>query len=213
MTPPPQDSPQTVLDLLITPGGDSPMTRVPELLSPGTAGDLGRALENVPATLREAAVRETNNAAKGLLDVGLTDFLVSGWRKHREVIAAARRSMTAPGSIELVNLVNHKITATQRPAVNLLVDNNRVATLELGLSVVFDVSALVAGIREGRLVAVHSGRCDVTATLAIQDADVISRQVHLELPGIIPLGHGIRLLADHGHEAGPGDETSQASVA
>jgi len=213
MTPPPQDPPQTVLDLLFPPGEDGPGAVVPGLLSPGATGDLGRVLENVPATLREAAVRETTNAAKGLLDVDLTGFLVSGWQKHREVIAAARRTVAAPGSIELVDLATHQITATWRAAVNLLVDNQRVATVELGLSVVFDISALVAGIRGGRLVAVHSGRCDVTATLAIQDTKVISRQVHLELPGIIPLGRGIGLLADHGHSAGPGDETSQASVA
>jgi hypothetical protein len=213
MTPPSQDSPQTVLDLLFPPGEDGPGAVVPGFLSPGATGDLGRALENVPATLREAAVRETINAAKGLLDVDLTGFLVSGWQKHREVIAAARRTAAAPGSIELVDLALHQITATQRPAVNLLVDNHRVATVELGLSVVFDISALVAGIRGGRLVAVHSGRCDVTATLAIQDTEVISRQVHLELPGIIPLGRGIRLLADRGHPADPGDETPQASVA
>lgn len=212
MTPLPQDPPQTVLDLLFTPGEDSPTAVVSELLSPGATGDLGRALKNVPATLRQAAVHETINAAKGLLDVDLTGFLVSGWQKHREVIAAARRTVAAPGSIELVNLATHQITATQRPAVNLLVDNQRVATVELGVSVVFDISALVAGIRGGRLVAVHAGRCDVTATLAIQDTRVTSRQVHLELPGIIPLGRGIRLLPDHGH-SGPGDETSQASVA
>ena len=213
MTPPSQDPPQTVLDLLFPRGKDNPGEVAPGLLSPGATGDLGRALENVPATFREAALRETTSAATGLLDVDLTRFLVSGWQKHREVIAAARRTVTAPGSIELVELAMHQITATQRPVVNLLVDNHRVATLELGLSVVFDISALVAGIRGGRLVTIHSGHCDVTATLTIQDTKVISRQVHLELPGIIPLGRGIGLLADHGHSAGPGDETSQASVA
>ncbi len=115
MTPPPQDPPQTVLDLLFTPGEDSPQAVVPELLSPGATGDLGRALENVPATLREAAVRETTNAAKALLDVDLASGLVSGWQKHREMIAAARRTVAAPGSIELVDLATHQITATQRP--------------------------------------------------------------------------------------------------
>jgi hypothetical protein len=87
------------------------------------------------------------------------------------------------------------------------------ATVELGVSVVFNVSALVAGIRGGRLVAVHSGRCDVTATLPIQDTKVISRQVAFELPGIIPLGRGIDLLADHGQPAGAGEKTPQASEA
>ena len=97
------------------------------------------------------------------------------WQKHREVIAAARRTVAAPGSIELVDLATHQITATQRPAVNLLVDNRQTATVELGLSVVFTISALIAGIRGGRLVAVHSGRCNVTATLAVRDTKVISR--------------------------------------
>jgi hypothetical protein len=60
---------------------------------------------------------------------------------------------------------------------------------------------------------VHSGRCDVTATLSIQDAKVISRQVAFELAAIIPLGRGIDLLADHGRLASAGEETSQASVA
>ncbi len=213
MTPPSQDSPQTVLDLLFPLGEGGPGAVVPGLLSPGATGDLSCALENVPATLREAAARETINEAKGLLDVHQIGFLVSGWQKHRELIAAARRTMAAPGGIELVDLAAHQITATQHPAANLLVDNHRVVTVELGLSVVFDISPLVAGIRGGRLVAVHSGRCDVTATLAIQGTEVIGRQVHLKLPGIIPLGRGIRLLADHGHSADLGDETSQASVA
>ena len=99
MTPPPQDPPQTVLDLLLTPEEDGPGAVVPGLLSPGATGDLGRVLENVPATLREAAIRETTNAARGLLDVDLTGFLVSGWQKHREVIAAARRTVAAPLSL------------------------------------------------------------------------------------------------------------------
>jgi len=206
MTPPLEDPPQTVLDLLFPPGEDGPTA----VLSPGANKDLDRALQDIPAALREAAVRETTNAAKGQLNVDLIGFLVSGWQKHREVIAAARRTVAAPGSIELIDLATHQVTATQRPAVNLLVDNRQMATVELGLSVVFNISALVAGIRGGRLVTVHSGRCDVTATLAIQDTKVISRRVTFALPGIIPLGQGIPLLADHGH---PGDEAPQASVA
>jgi hypothetical protein len=213
MTPLQANAPQTVLDLLFPPGEDSSVAIAPDLLPPGVNEDLDRALQNIPATLREAAVRETTGAAKELLNADLIGFLVSGWQKHREVIAAAKRSVAAPGSIELVDLATHQITAIQRPAVNLLVDNRQTATVELGLSVVLTISALVAGIRGGRLVAVHSGRCNVTATLTIQDTKVISRQVAFELPGIIPLGRGVALLADHNHPAGADDETSQASVA
>lgn len=201
MTPLQADAPQTVLDLLFPPGDDHSVAVVPDLLPSGANEDLDRALQDVPAALRTAAIHETIGAAKGLLSADPISFLVSGWQRHREVIAAARRTVAAPGSIELVDLATHEITATQHPAINLLVDNRRTATVELGVTAVFTISALVAGIRGGRLVAVHAGRCKVTGTLAVQDTEVISRQVAFDLPGIIPLGRGIALLAERSHPA------------
>jgi len=118
--------------------------------------------------------------------------------------------VAAPGSVELIDLVAHKITATQRPAVAVLVDGSRLATVQLGVSVVFDVSAVVAGIRTGRLAALHSGRCLVTVTLTVQETEVMTRQARLDLPGVIPLGQGIRLLPGHSYPAGPDSEASVA---
>ena len=92
MTPPTQDPPQTVLDLLFTPDEDDPARQYPGLMAPDVTENLGRALENVPATLREAAVRETTNAVKGLLDVDLTGFL---WCRGGRNIA---RSSPPPGA-------------------------------------------------------------------------------------------------------------------
>jgi hypothetical protein len=46
----------------------------------------------------------------------------------------------------------------------------------------------------GRLTAVYSGRCEITVTLAVQGTDLIVRHAHLELPGVIPIRQGIRLL-------------------
>jgi hypothetical protein len=40
-----------------------------------------------------------------------------------------------------------------------------------------------------------SGRCDITATLAVQGISVLTRQAHLIPPGSFPLSPGIRLLA------------------
>jgi hypothetical protein len=47
----------------------------------------------------------------------------------------------------------------------------------------------------GSLAVLHSGRCDITATLAVQGINVLTRQAHLMLAGVIPLSPGIRLLA------------------
>jgi hypothetical protein len=89
----------------------------------------------------------------------------------------------------------HQVTMSQHPSVTVLVDGVRVATLQLGLSLEFLVNAMVAGIGAGRLVALHSGRCDITATLAVQGTNVLTKQAHFKLPGLVPLSPGIRLLS------------------
>lgn len=201
MTPAVQDRPRTALALLFGPGEDALGALARLILSADADGNLGGALRNLPRVIGEAAVREATTQAAGLLDVDLTGLLVAGWRLHRDLTAAARRTLAAPGSTELVDLTTHRITTSQQPSVAVLVNGRRVATLQLSLSIVFDVRALVAGISDGRLVAIHCGRCDMTGALAIQGTDVMTRQAHLELPGVVPLRPGIRLLPASDHLA------------
>jgi hypothetical protein len=201
MTPAVQDRPGTTLDLLLGPGQDASRALAREILS-ADGGSLGRALDDLPKATREAAVREATTQAAQLLDVDLIGLLVAGWRAHHDLAAAARQTLATPGCTELVDLATHQITVSQEPSVTILVDGRRVATLQLGLSVVFDVSALGVKISAGRLVGLHSGRCDITATLTLQGTTVITRSAHLELPGVIPLSPGIRLLPAENYPAG-----------
>jgi hypothetical protein len=206
-----QDHPHTALDLLFGPGNDTPEAMARQLLSAGADGDLGRALENLPRATRDAAVRETTAAAAGLLNVDLFGGLVAGWRKHHDLTAAAQRTLAVPGSVELVDMAGHQITTSQHPLVKVLVNEAEVATIQLGLSLVFRVTAMGARISAGRLVALHSGRCDLTVTLAVQGTTVLTKQAHLTLPGVIPLGRGIRLLAAHHYPASPGEAEREDS--
>ena len=200
----------TALDLLFGPDADAAETLAGEILSPGGDQNLGRALAHLSETTRKAAVQEAATTVAALLKVDLIGVLVRGWREHRDIVSAARRTLAAPGSTELVSMSTHEVTVDQRPSVSVLVDGQRVATLDLGLSIVFDVNALLLGISGGKLVAVHSGRCEITATLAVQGTDLLVRHAHLELPGVIPLRRGIRLLPIGEYPAGeypPGEDT------
>jgi hypothetical protein len=185
--------PHTALTVLFGPG-NAAKALDHAIASADADGNLGYALEHLPAEARTAAVHEVTTAAAGLLDVNLADVLITGWREHQDLTAAARRTVAAPGSSELVDLAEHRITSSQEPYVSVLVDGHQVATLRLSLTIVFDVSAMMARISAGRLAALHSGDCDITVTLAIDEAEVATRQTHLELPGIIILHRGIRLL-------------------
>jgi hypothetical protein len=197
-----EGSTPTAQDLLFGPGTNGAETLADEILSPGGDQNLGRALAHLPEMTRKAAVQEAATTAAALLKVDLIDVLARGWREHREIVAAARRTLAAPLSTELVSMATHQVTLEQRPSVSVLVDGQKVATLELGLSIVFDVNALLLGISGGRLIAVHSGRCEITGTLAVQGTDLLVKHAHLELPGVISLRRGIRLLPIGEYPAG-----------
>lgn len=210
-----EGSTPTALDLLFGPDADAAEILAGEIMSSGGVRNLSRALADLSETTRKAAVHEAAATVAALLKVDLIGVLVRGWREHRDIVSAARQTLAAPGSTELVSMSAHEVTVDQRPSVRVLVDGQRVATLELGLSIVFDVNALLLGINGGRLVAVHSGRCEITATLAVQGTDLLVRHAHLELRGVIPMQRGIRLLPSGeyppgeitGREPGGGEDT------
>jgi hypothetical protein len=179
---------------------------------PDTANtNLERALHDLPPMARATAIKEVNATAADLLDINLIDMLIAGWCTYHELTSAARRTLAQPGSKELVSLVTHRVTAEQQPSIKVVVNGTPVATVQLRFTVDFDVSALLTEITEGRLVAIHTGRCDITATLAIDDIDVATGQMRLELPGAISVTSGIRLLPAEDYPPGAG-HTGAAST-
>lgn len=198
--------PDTALTLLFGPGEKTLDTVTREILTAGTGGGLGRALAGLPQMARDAAAREVTTATAGLLNINLIDdVLLPGWREYQDLTSAARRTLAAPGSTELVHLASHRVSAAQQPSVAIWVDGSRVATLHLRLSLVLDIEALLARIRGGRLVAILTGSCDVTATLAIDGTDVACRQAHLDLPGEVALTQAVRLLPARDYPPAPDD--------
>jgi hypothetical protein len=183
-------APHTASDLLFGHGAGTQG----ELARQMTSAHADHALRRLPRPTREAAVLEAAAAASGLLNGDLIGMLVGGWRKQHDLVDAARHTLAAPTITKLVDLVDHQITTTEQLSVAVLVDGRQVTTIQLSLSVEFDIGALVAAVKAGRLVAFHAGHCDVTATLAIQGADVLTRHAKFDLPGVVPVKPGIRLL-------------------
>ena len=155
---------------------------------------LGGVLDNLPHAIHEAAAGQIAGAAAQLLDVNLVDVLIGAWRLHEELVKAARRSLQAPGGITLQDLLPFQVSVTQDPYIDILVDDRSVARVQFSLTLEYEVRAMLPEIRAGRLVALHDGHCDVTATLAIENQQIASRSVRFELPGAIRLGAGLRLL-------------------
>ena len=150
-------------------------------------GSLDTALQLVSQTGRQAADSQIATVAHALLDLDLGGLMAAGWRKQGELAAAAERTAANPGSSEVVELASHRISSVHRPSVELLINGAHVATINFELDIEFVVKALVVTVRNGHIVSLHSGACDVAATLAAEGLRLASRQTHLNLPLIIRL--------------------------
>lgn len=144
----------------------------------------------------DAVGEQIASIGKGLLDMGLDTLIVEGWRKFEDLQAAAQRTREAGGGSEVLDLASHSITSTHQPKIELRLDDIPVAAMEFELSLTFLLKAVVATVRDGKLVSVHSGVCDVEGALAVQDKPLATRTGHFELPLMMRLGTGVPLLVD-----------------
>ena len=148
----------------------------------GVLGATDTGLKLVTQAARKAAEDQVGVVAGGLLDLDLGDLVIAGWRKHGELAAAAEHTAANPGTSEVVKLATHRIRSVHRPYVELLLNGAHLANVDFELEVEFVVTALVATVRDGHIVSLHTGECDLVATLAAEGFRLASRRTHLELP-------------------------------
>jgi hypothetical protein len=151
----------------------------------GVLGSMDTALQLVSEAGREAAGDQVAVVANGLLDLDLGDLVVAGWRKQGQLAAAAERTAANPGSSEVVQLASHRIGSVHRPFVDLIINDVHLATVNFELDIEFLVRGLVATVRAGHIVSLHSGSCDATATLAAEGIRLAHRQTNFQLPLVI----------------------------
>lgn len=178
----------TTACVVLFPDGDPVEELARSLRPPGVAGGLSR-----PA--QRAFAKDLGELASGLVDLDLGDVLVNGWRKHRDLTAAARRTQQVPGSRETVRLATHRVVSRHEPTIDVLAGETLLARITLTLDLALEIAALEASVARGRLVALHSGDAKVTAALATEGVTLLSRSVQLRLPLEVPLGAGVALCS------------------
>jgi hypothetical protein len=141
-------------------------------------------LEVVPPGLREAALARLGGVVAEALDFDVMSVLKLGWQRYSSLTDAARRTLEAPGSEEIVDLATHRVTSTHEPRVEILFDGKKIHS----------VQAVIAG---GRMVALRSGRADLVAELSCENVPVRSATRSVELNLVMEIGTGI-VLADAG---------------
>jgi hypothetical protein len=143
-------------------------------------------------TARAAAYHEVGVASEGLLDLDLTEALVTGWLKYQALRDAGRRTV---GSLarEVVELVTHRITTKYSPTVDLFIDEVHVASFEFRLELTIEVVGCAAVVAAGQLVAVSGGDLNVTGTLTIEGQTIATRSKRFDAELVADLRRPVTL--------------------
>jgi len=186
--------PLTVRAVLFADTGVDPTAALAQSMDAGgVAAQVLRTVGGLSSAAQHEVTRQVAVAAGGVLDLDLVDLVVGGWRKHAALIMAARHTLAVPGSEEVVDLASHRIRSVHRPYVTVLIDDVQVAKIDFELTVIFDIKALVAVVRAGRLVALRGGQSEVTAMFAAEGIVLAQQRRRLDLDARLPLGVGIQL--------------------
>ena len=129
----------------------------------GAADVVRRQLAGFTQATRNEAVKEIERITAEVTNLNLIDVILDAVSTYRELRDAGMRTISAPDSSELVELIGHQVTLENQPSIQLIVNGKQVANVHLLLSLVIEIQALTATVRYGRLTALQIGRCDVGA--------------------------------------------------
>ncbi|MEV0544551.1 hypothetical protein [Nocardia salmonicida] len=140
----------------------------------------------VTTVLRSTALREVTAALDRLLQLDLGGLLVQGWRRYDQIRDAAIRTRT--GGTEQVDLLEHEITHTYNPHLEVTVDTNPVGELDLELRIALLLRPLTATIRGGLLVALGPADCTISANVTITEVGkLLQREYTLPVATLVDL--------------------------
>jgi hypothetical protein len=177
-------------------GADDPERRIQrELLAdPAVLSGLAAAAVLSPMGT-DLAAHEVARAISGLLAIDIVDVVLGGWKRHRDLQAAARRTLDDPDDHELVSVGEHAIEMHERPSVDVVVDGLLATTLDVDVSVTALIDTLVARVESGLLTGIETGKVTVTGKVKVRQVLIAQSSCVLDAAVDIPLRSGIPLLA------------------
>jgi hypothetical protein len=172
----------------------------PDLLDDHLAASLrasGRVTNLLPTTRRsiDGRLHEVINAG---LNRDVVGVLAAGWQASAELRAAARRTLSTPGSTEFVPFLTLAIAQSIRPSVRLFVERDPVVTVELDIVVRARFQEVTAAVRAGALVAIDFGQCTITVSICTATGTLlVERTLTLTSNQRLDLPHPIELAQAH----------------
>lgn len=150
--------------------------------------ELEAKITGVPNLDRSVVAGEIGDALVEALDVGFVDVFTGAWIKLKELQAYRDRKAHPPSEVAMVPLARHSIRSTHRPAVEILLGEQRIFELAFDVALELQLDGFVLKIQDGRILEIASGRFKGKGSLKYGAATLIAKETPTHpLPGRIAL--------------------------
>ncbi len=148
--------PATLKDFFLAPPSDWQARFIKTAESQQNAGDVGRTT-GIGDVDRRVMINNVANKLKDALDVQINQILKSAWAQHRDLLDDLEQSKQMRGETFLVPLANHTIRSTHHPAVEVLVNDRRVAAFKFNANLMVRIQGAVLRVEGGEVIGAESG--------------------------------------------------------
>lgn len=136
-----------------------------------------------------AVAGEIGRNIASLLDIPLKDILRGGWEKAAEIRKALDKGTGSPGETLLVPLARHKMSSTHRPALDILLGEEKLGSIVFSVTLALQLEGMVLVVRGGEIREVRTGVCQGSGRLSCEDFLLLERKTErIPLPGVIAFG-------------------------
>ncbi len=126
-----------------------------------------------------------------LVDIRVLDVMEKAWKKGRELEAYRDTEKYPPDKTFSVPLVEHKITSTHNPRVEIRVNTKTVGSVHFAVNIEIAIKGMTLEIRNARIKKIHAGDCKAKGSFFCEGFLLAERESRpLDLPGTIDLGEG-----------------------
>lgn len=155
-TNPEREGPKTLRAFFLGPPSDWQARFIKTTESQQNASEKSRAT-GLADVDRRAMTNAVADKLKDALDVSIQEILLSAWSQHRDLANDLEASQKSKGETILVPLADHTIRSTHHPAVEVILNDRRVATFKFNANLMMRIQGAVLKVETGEVVGVEAG--------------------------------------------------------
>ena len=153
---PDREGPTTLRAFFLGPPSDWQARFIKTTESQQSASEVGRAT-GLADVDRKTMTNTVAEKLKDALNVSINQILLSAWSQHRDLTNSLEQSSQNKGDTILVPLADHTIRSTHHPAVEVMVNDRRVAAFKFNANLMMRIQKAVLKVEGGEVVGVESG--------------------------------------------------------